>query len=278
MPSSSAAGWSAHTDDLGVVMLLCTVDVLGVGVTDDIVDGDACWYGAGPKPSFTGRLAGTGSGVAGDEGLVKAAGASGISTFSSDRRDFGTGTFRPDAGVGGIEVGVSGFGTGFIAAWAVSAFGVTSVLVGHAGGAVSIGSEVDGGSGGGSGGASTMAGIGFGGDDSMVAGGSPVESTELGYDAVSADSGLTGVVVVLAAHTLTPTVGASPSGATVTGFCGSGAVHGGDGTSPRPKDNGSTLTGAGKGCGELQLSTVSTEVSIAAITTTFAATMTEASF
>jgi len=250
-------------------MLLCTVDVLGVGVTDDIVDGDACWYGAGTKSSFIGRLAGTGSGAAGDEGLVNTAGASGTSNFSSGRRDFRTGTFRPDADVGGIEVGVSGFGTGFTAAGMVSAFGVTSVLVGHAGGAVSIGSEVDGGGGGGDSGAgaSTTAGIGFGGgEDSIVAGGSPVESTERGADAVSADSGLTVVVVVLAAQTLTPTVGASPSGATGTGCCGSGAVHGVVGTSPRPKDNGSTLTGAGMGCGESQLST---EVSIAATKTTF---------
>ena len=239
-----------------MVRLLCTVDVLGVGVTDDIVDGDASWY----RPCFTGRLAGTGSGAAGDEGLVKTAGTSGTSIFSSDRLGFGTGTFCPDVGVDIIDVGVSGFGTGSIAAGTASALGVTSVLVGHAGGAVSIGSQVDG-----CGGASTTAGIGFGGGDWIGAGGSPAESTERGTAVPSADSSLTGVVI-LASHTVSPTVGESPSGATATGRCGSGALHGVVGTSPRQGDNCSALTGVGIGCGESQLST---EVSIAAIKTTF---------
>jgi len=168
-------------------MLLCTVDVLGVGVTDDAVDDVACWKGTESTPTFTLRLAGTDSG---DSSGEEAAGVSAIVSFSSGRTacfDFDIGTLRPDEGVEGTEDGVSGFGDGFTSG-AATGIGVTWQA-----GAVSV---VDGGDGDGT---STTVRSGVGGDTTSD-GGSPAWSTERGGgDAVSADSSLTAVVVVVVA-------------------------------------------------------------------------------
>jgi len=89
--SSAPLGCSERGD----VTLLWTVDVLGVGVTDDADDADGWWNGGAPlRPSFTGRLVGLGG-----RAVVRGTGPSATTALSA-------------SGLGDAGDGSSGDGSG----------------------------------------------------------------------------------------------------------------------------------------------------------------------